>query len=377
MREGFIKGMDLSTCRELEECGAKYFDHGVEKDILDIMTENGVTMIRLRLWNDPYDKSGAKYGAGTNDLDTTIYIGKKVTEHGMKVLLDYHYSDFWTDPGKQFKPKAWRTLGFDGLKAALHDFTRDSLKAILDAGVDIGMVQVGNEVTNGLLWPDGKLDKDENYNCDNYPAVAELISAGIDAVRETDDRIPVMIHLDNGGNNLMYRAWFDNYFANGGSDFEYIGLSYYPVWHGTLSDLENNMNDMVKRYNKNVIVAEVSTTWTLRDYAEYEKLGEGERKGIATKKELVEKLEYPPTVEGQVNFTKDFLGRLDKVMGGRGKGFFWWEPGWVPVPGSGWATPASLKYIEDPGPCGNEWANQILFDYEGNMHPTWDVIRDF
>lgn len=375
--KGFIKGMDISTMKELEECGARYYDHGEQKDILDIMKENDISVIRIRLWNDPFDEDGNKYGAGTCDLETVKYIGKKVTEKGMSVLLDYHYSDFWTDPGKQFKPKAWRELSFEELVAALHDYTAGTLKELLDSGIDISMVQVGNEVTNGLLWPDGRLWVDENWECDKYPAVAKLISAGVDAVKETAPDIPVMIHLDNGGKNPLYRSWFDHYFANGGSDFEYIGMSYYPVWHGTLDDLEYNMNDVASRYNKDIIIAEVSTPHTMEDFAEYEGLSPEERKGIATKPDYVAKLEYPPTVDGQCGFIKDFLGRLKNVKDGRGKGFFWWEPAWVPVKGSGWATDASLKYIEDPGPCGNEWANQILFDYDGNMLPGWDLIRDF
>ena len=185
-----------------------------------------------------------------------------------------------------------------------------------------------------------------------------------------------MIHLDNGGNNELYRTWFDE-FMKRGEDFQYIGLSYYPFWHGTLDMLEYNMNDIAERYDKDLIIAEVSMGYTMEDYALYEGLKPEERKGYATKPSLVEKLEYPMTKEGQADFMKDILTRLQNVKGGHGCGFFYWEPAWIPVPGSGWATPASLKYMNDPGPCGNEWANQALFDYDGNVNPAFEVIRDW
>ena len=364
----FIKGMDLSTLLEMERCGAKYYDHGQEMDILDIMKKYDVDTIRLRLWNDPKSESGEPYGAGNNDLAETIAIGKRVTDAGLGVLLNFHYIDFWADPGKQIKPKAWASYGVEELEKAVYDFTKDSLQKVLDAGVNVTMIQVGNELSNGLLWPEGQLP--------NYDNVAKFVSAGIRACREVKAEIPLMIHLDNGGNNALYRDWFDHYMERG-EDFDYIGLSYYPFWHGTLQMLEDNMNDIAVRYGKELIVAEVSMGHTMEDYKNYEKLTDSERKGYATKPELAAKVEYPMTVQGQVDFTKDFLNRVANVADNTGAGFFWWEPAWSPVPGSGWATSASLKYMNDPGPCGNEWANQALFDYEGNALPTLEVIRDF
>lgn len=364
----FIKGMDLSTLLELERCGAKYYQDGKEKDILDIMKEHDVDTIRLRLWNDPKSEDGEPYGAGNNDLAETIAIGKKVTDAGFGVLLNFHYSDFWADPGKQIKPKAWKDFGVDELEQAVYDFTLENLTKIIEAGVNVTMIQVGNELSNGLLWPEGKVP--------NYDNIAKFVNAGIRACRKVNADIPIMIHLDNGGNNELYVRWFTN-FIERGEEFEYIGLSYYPFWHGSLDQLEFNMNDIAKRFNKDLIIAEVSMGFTMDSYQEYEKLADSERKGYATKPELVEKIDYPMTIEGQADFTKDFLNRVANVVDDHGKGFFWWEPAWIPVPGSGWATPASLKYMNDPGPCGNEWANQALFDYDGNVLPALDVIKCF
>lgn len=364
----FVKGMDLSTLLELERCGAKYYDNGEERDLLTIMKSYDVDTIRIRLWNDPWSETGESYGAGENDLKTSLEIAKRVTAAGFGVLLNFHYSDFWADPGKQIKPKAWADYGVKELEQAVYDYTLESMQTFLDAGVNITMVQVGNELSNGLLWPEGKVP--------NYDNIATFVNAGIRAVRKADAAIPVMIHLDNGGNNALYREWFDN-FTKRGEDFEIIGLSYYPFWHGSLQMLNDNMNDIAERYGKDLVIAEVSMGYTMEDYKNYEKLSDEERKGYATRPALVEKIEYPMTKQGQYDFMEDFLNRISHIKGGKGKGFFYWEPAWIPVPGSGWATPASLKYMNDPGPCGNEWANQALFDYDGNALPTLSLIRDF
>ena len=364
----FVKGMDLSTLLELERCGAKYYDNGEERDLLAIMKSYDVDTIRIRLWNDPWSETGESYGAGENDLKTSLEIAKRVTAAGFGVLLNFHYSDFWADPGNQIKPKAWADYGVKELEQAVYDYTLESMQTFLDAGVNITMVQVGNELSNGLLWPEGKVP--------NYDNIATFVNAGIRAVRKADATIPVMIHLDNGGNNALYREWFDN-FTKRGEDFEIIGLSYYPFWHGSLQMLNDNMNDIAERYGKDLVIAEVSMGYTMEDYKNYEKLSDEERKGYATRPALVEKIEYPMTKQGQYDFMEDFLNRISHIKGGKGKGFFYWEPAWIPVPGSGWATPASLKYMNDPGPCGNEWANQALFDYDGNALPTLALIRDF
>lgn len=364
----FYKGMDISTLLEVEKCGGKFYDRGIRKDVMDILQSYGVNAVRLRLWNDPYSEDGKSYGAGTNDLPTTIALAKRAKAHGMDVLLDLHYSDFWADPGKQRVPKAWRGMNAEQLEEAVYAFTKSTLLAMREANAYPDLIQVGNELTNGMLWPLGQMP--------NYDNLARFISAGIRAVRAIDADMPVMIHLDNGGNNAMYRDWFDHYIERG-EDFQIIGLSYYPFWHGTLDDLENNMKDLAMRYGKELIVAEVSMGYTMEDYAEYEKLSPDERKGYATKQELVEQLPFPMTKEGQRDFMNAFFNVIDQVPDGRCKGFFYWEPAWIPVPGSGWATEAALPYIEEKGPCGNEWANQALFDYDGNALPAFETIKEY
>lgn len=370
----YIKGMDLSTLLELERLGAVYYDGGRQGDVLDIMRDCDVDTIRLRIWNDPWGENHESYGAGENDVPTTLEIAKRVSEKGFSVLLNFHYSDFWADPGKQIKPKAWAKLSVEELTQAVYDFTKETLQLFLDEGVRVSMVQVGNELSNGLLWPQGRLDVDAGV-CE-YDNIARFVSAGIRAVRACDPDILTMIHLDNGGNNELYRRWFDHY-TERGEDFDLIGLSYYPFWHGTMDQLINNMTDIAARYHKDLVIAEVSMGYTMEDYASYEKLASAERKGYATKPALAEKIEFPMTVQGQADFMSSLLKRMETIPECRAKGFFWWEPAWIPVAGSGWATPASLAYMNDAGPCGNEWANQALFDYDGNALPTLAVIRDY
>lgn len=362
----FIKGMDVSSLKELEELGAKYYMDGQEKGLLEILKAYGVNSIRLRLWNDPYSESGVPYGAGTSDLNTTVELARRVLDMGFGFLLDIHYSDFWADPGKQRIPKAWRGMSVEELEAAVYDFTRSTLLTMRSEHVFPTMIQVGNELSNGLLWPYGKVP--------NYDNIARFINAGIRAVRSVDQEIPIMLHLDNGGNNALYREWFDE-FMKRGEDFQIIGLSYYPFWHGTLQQLEDNMRDISGRYGKELIVAEVSMGHTLEDYKDYEKLSDEQRKGMAAKPELAAKIEYPMTYQGQCDFMQDFLTRITGIKGCRG--FYYWEPGWLPVPGSGWANEEALAYIEEKGPGGNEWANQALFDYDGNALPALKTIKDF
>ena len=333
----FIKGMDISTLLEEEACGAKYYDNGVVQDLFAILKAYGTNSVRLRLWNDPYAPDGTPYGAGTNDLDKVIVLAERAKKYQIGYLLDLHYSDLWADPGKQTTPKAWQGMNEDELEAAVYQYTKEVMQTLKDKDLLPEMVQVGNELTNGLLWPSGrKLEFDR---------IAKYLNAGIRAVREIQADIPIMIHLDNGGFNEMYVEWFDE-FTKRAEPFDIIGLSYYPFWHGAMED-----------------------------YRDREGKPLDQLKGMATKPELVEKLDYPMTKEGQTTFMKDLMELIADIPGG--EGFYYWEPAWIPVPGCGWATEAALAYTGEKGPGGNEWANQALFDYNGNALPVLAVIRDF
>ncbi len=363
-----IKGMDISTLLEVEANGGKFYDGGEAEDLFVILKRYGVTDVRLRLWNDPYAEDGTPYGAGTNDLDKTILLSKRAKAAGMGILLDFHYSDFWADPGKQIMPKAWRGLDNDALEKKVYEYTAEVLQTLIRENVAPTMVQVGNELSNGTMWPNAKVPE--------YKTLQRFINAGIRAVHEYLPGVPVMLHLDNGGKNELYREWFDH-FVDGGEDFDIIGLSFYPFWHGTLESLKNNVNDISVRYNKKIALAEVSMGFTMEDYAAYEKLGPDERKGYATKPELVASLKYPMTKQGQSDFMQEIMEIIAQVPEEKGLGFFYWEPAWIPVPNVGWANEAALAYTGEKGPGGNEWANQALFDYDGNVLPALARIRDY
>lgn len=369
MMEKWIKGMDLSSLPEVELCGGRFYDQGRQEDPIEILKRYGMNLVRLRLWNDPYGPDGAPYGAGTNDLPRTVRMARRLKRAGLDWMLDLHYSDFWADPGKQIMPKAWQGMDPARVEQAVYDYTASVLDTLRAQDALPGIVAVGNEITKGLLWPYGKYP--------HFEAISAFLNAGIRAVRQAAPESRVMLHLDNGGRNDLYRDWFDRYFAAGGSGFDYLGLSYYPFWHGSMEQLRQNMNDLALRYHKDMIVVETSMGYTLEDYAEYEGLAPERRKGMAANAKLSESIGYPMSRAGQCRFLQDLMELIREVPEERGKGFVYWEPAWIPVPGSQWANEAGLAYTGERGPGGNEWANQALFDYHGNALPALKTIRDF
>ena len=292
-----IKGADLSFLPDVERRGGVFRDEGQPLDPLKILKGYGINWVRLRLWNDPYDENGADYGGGVCDLPMVLAMAGRAKRAEMKWLLDIQYSDFWTDPGVQMPPKAWQELDERGLEGAVYRYTRDVLCACRAAEAPPDMVQVGNELTSGLLWPTGRLWQADRPR---WGAVARYLTAGVRAVREEAPQAPVVIHLDHGGKNLMYREWFDHYFGLGG-DCDIIGLSYYPCWHETMA------------YR-------------------------------------AEELGYPMTVEGQAAYIRDLSAALRAApegpkafSGGNPAGCRYPAPGGPIGPvGSTWASPARL-----------------------------------
>ena len=242
-------GADISFLPEMEAKGKKFYENGTEKDGLRIFREHGFNYIRLRIFVNPENEHGYSPGKGYCGLEHTLKMAKRVHEAGMKLLLDFHYSDYWADPQQQNKPAAWAGLDFSSLKDTVRAYTERTLRAFIAQGTPVNMVQVGNEINHGLLWPDGHISRLE--------ALSELLKAGTEGVRAADPEIPVMMHLALGGQNEEAVFWLNNMIARG-LPFDMIGLSYYPGWHGTLDDLFYNLNDLVTRYNKPVNVVEYS-----------------------------------------------------------------------------------------------------------------------
>jgi beta-galactosidase len=244
-----MMGADISFLPQLEERGIKFSDKGVEKDPILILKEHGFNYVRLRIFNDPARDSGYSPKKGFCDLEHTKQMAVRVKKAGMKLLLDFHYSDYWADPGKQYKPAAWRGLNFEELKKALYDYTRKVILELKEQGTTPDMVQIGNEINHGIVWPEGSVS--------NPDLLAQLLNAGTAAVKSVDPTIIMMLHVALGGQNDESVTFIDNMVARG-VPFDVIGESYYPKWHGTLDDLRDNLHDLVRRYNKDVIVVEYS-----------------------------------------------------------------------------------------------------------------------
>ena len=244
---GRILGTDISFLPELEARGIRFSDNGIQKDPIQILKEHGFNYIRLRIFNDPAEAAGYSPGKGFCDLEHTKAMAKRIKAAGLKLLLDFHYSDTWADPGKQFKPKAWASEDFVSLRQSVHDFTLKVMSELKAQGTTPDMVQVGNEINHGMLWPEGSIN--------NLDSLSQLIYAGIKGVKEVSRHTPIMLHIALGGQNIESRFFLDAMTLRK-VPFDVIGLSYYPKWHGTLTDLKNNMADLAQRYPQQVMVAE-------------------------------------------------------------------------------------------------------------------------
>lgn len=310
----FYKGVDVSSLPELEKRGTIIYDsQGNVCDALALCKQNGVNSIRLRIWNEPWrvEESG-----GYCDLEHTVAFAKRIKAEGFHFLLNFHYSDFWADPGNQTKPEAWRNLHGDALAQAVYNYTKNTLLRLSQEGALPDMVQVGNEIRSGMLFPDGEVP--------NYETLAALVNAGIDAVRDVNPEIQVMIHLDQGGRYSYLKEWFDAMFAAGMKSFDVLGLSYYPFWHGTFRDLQHSMGALADRYGKPVMLVETAHPW---------RRAEG---GFITK-EQEEIAGFPAGIDEQCTVMRLIMNLAASVKNNMGLGVYYWEPLVLPQKGgSGW-----------------------------------------
>lgn len=248
--DSFAKGADVGWLPQMEATGYKFYDtDGTQKDCLQLLKDRGMNSIRLRVWVNPSNDKGS----GHCSKEETVAMAVRAQKMGMRIMIDFHYSDSWADPGKQNKPAAWKNHSFPELLNDVYFHTEDVLKALKAAGVTPEWVQVGNEIPGGMLWPDGSTDK--------FAQLAQLLNKGYEATKAVDKNIKVIVHLDEGNNSKKFRWFFDNATANN-VKYDVIGLSYYPFWIKTdykenIADLANNLNDMAARYNKEVMVVEV------------------------------------------------------------------------------------------------------------------------
>ena len=362
-----VRGVDISMLETVEDAGGTFQLNGTSQDLLPLLKSQGVNLVRLRLWVDPKSTSNEVYGGGDSDLARVIRLAKRAKAQNMAFMLDLHYSDFWTDPGKQFKPKAWAALSTDELVAQVQSYTQDVVGQLITAGVAPDYVQIGNELNSGMLWPAGKNWAANGETVGGFDVLARLLSAGVTGVRAAETAGGVttpaktILHLAEGGNNSKFRWWFDEITKRKVS-FDIIGISYYPYWHGTLAALQSNMNDMVSRYSKPVMVVETAYAFTLEN-------GDSLGNNFGQASDATNG-GYPATAAGQRSFLKDLKAKIAAVPNGQGLGFVYWEPDWLPVNDATWATDAGISYLNTTGNVGNAWENQALFDFNGDALPA-------
>lgn len=346
----FIKGVDLSFVDEIETEGGSFSDdNGIEVDVFELLHEHGVNAVRLRLWHTP--------NGGYCNLDRTIKMAKRAKQYGMDFLLNFHYSDYWADPGKQAKPKVWEGYSLTELSNALYAYTKEVIEACNRAGVTPDMVQVGNEITNGMLWDEGKIYKhSDDVLKEDWDSVTTLLKAGLDAVHDATPagkKIETMIHIDRGGDNTGTRKFFDQ-MENYSLSYDVIGLSYYPWWHGPIEDFSNNLNDTAERYDRDIIVVEIAYPWMLPN-----KTGSGDEPYVGDY--LVEG--YPATPEGQREYLINLMKIVAEIPNERGIGTYYWEPCWIPSK-ENWSVGHE-----------NNWSHLTLFDEKGKKLVSLDAYK--
>ena len=381
----FIRGVDISTYISLIDSGVKYKGwNGEELDdvgFFRLLKEAGVNYVRIRVWNDPYKDAEKKqgYGAGNCDVEKAARMGAWATQAGLKVMIDFHYSDFWADPGRQIAPKAWKNYSVEQKAEAIGTFTTESLNTIIAAGADVRMVQVGNETTAAICG-----EKD-------WANMAALFKAGCAAVKSVDPTILRAIHFTNpekSSNMKGYAEKLNTYEV----DYDVFASSYYPYWHGTLQNLTDVLSNIATTYNKKVMVAETSWASTMED-------GDGQP-NVVRKGNNDDTSVYAATPQGQAYEVRDVIDAVAKV-GEAGIGVMYWEPAWLPVNvyhadaenaeqilaanhqawetyGSGWASSHSIGYdtaVNEDNYGGSEWDNQAMFDFEGNPLPSLNVFK--
>jgi arabinogalactan endo-1,4-beta-galactosidase len=309
--QGYAIGADVSFVRQAEQQGIVFKENGVATPILETLNAHGYNWVRLRIFHTP---TGLP-----NDLDYTIASAKAAKKLGFHILLDFHNSDTWADPGKQFTPKAWVGLSHDQLVKAVFAYTRDTITAFRAADVLPDMVQVGNEVISGMLWPDGRLPD----NCDNFAGLLKAGIAGVTAGAGDGPHPRIMIHIDRGGDLAGTKYFFDK-LNSYHVIYDVIGQSYYPWLHGGLDALRENLRFMAKAYKKDIFVVETAYNWKPIEY-------------------IKKSAPYPETPEGQKQFLSAVNSAVQGTPGGFGKGVFWWEPAVSPSPIS------SRSFFDDSG----------------------------
>lgn len=336
-RAPFLKGADLSVLQKLESLGVVYKQDGRPTDALAILKHHGCNIIRLRLFHTPNGKD-----AVCNSLQYTAILARRVKAAGFQLLLDFHYSDTWADPGHQTLPAAWADLPFDRLEQAVYEYSRHVVDTLKRSAALPDIVQIGNEITPGMMWPAGRVGGKDFNTPERWQRLGRLLKAGRRGVRDAGGPgVQIMLHIDRGGSPGVTR-WFFDHMAEQGVEFDLVGLSYYPWWHGTMDALRRNLAATARRYRKPIVVVET---------AHPHRLAPG-RTTVASRQK--HPLPYPATPDGQRQFLAELLRVVRATPDGLGRGVLWWGAEYVPVEG-----------------MRTGWASKAMFDAKGNALPVF------
>lgn len=337
--QSLIRGADISSLPEYEQQGGSLRRDGVAVDSLTLLAEAGLNAVRIKVWNDPghpdYFPANQTGPQAFNGVEQVLALARRAQAAGLRIMLDFHYSDWWADPAKQFMPHAWQGLALPDVCEQLYLFTYDTLRRLYDAGIAVEWVQVGNEISHGMVWPHGFLPG-------NWPALAALLRAGIAAVRAASPDSKVVLHLDAGCDQHLYRHWFDQAAALD-VHWDIIGLSFYPCWHGALPHLAENLAMLAGRYACPLLVVETA----------YPRMLDVQR-NVQWLLQHTGAEPYPATADGQAQFLQALGQVLRAVPNGLGQGVFYWEPALLPLADGSRGV----------------WENATLFAADGEMLPS-------
>ena len=378
MSDSTIRGIDISSYTALKKAGVKYYDNeGKEASLLKVLSDNGVNYIRIRIWNDPYNEKGETYGGGSNDVKAGLEIAKEAAKYNIKVLLGFHYSDFWADPAVQLLPKAWEKdrNNQEKMCSNVYEFTKETLEQFKDAGADIGMVQVGNEISQGMMGIMHRTKANVWQEEEKSVLIDSYLNAGARAVRECVPDALVAIHLDTLNLSIYKDAM--NAWERDKVDYDVLGSSSYAFWAG-----KNMLGNVRKAGNyvasRGKLFAVLETSWL-----NSQKDADGTVNMVNNTKDAV----YKVGPQGQADMLSDLYDAI--LSNDNGLGAFYWEGAWIPVKagwvnwkynkemanefGTGWATEnaggyypkSKLYYNGNPVWGGDSWDNQTLFDDKG------------